>query len=226
MRPPAWSYSGLDTFSTCARKFWAEKVVKTVPDMPTAAKAAGIRAHKAFEDRLDQGAAAAPLPADLAHHETLMQEIEEGPGRIYTERKVGLTSKLKPCGFFDKDVWWRGVLDVHKVKPDGTSLIVDYKNGKQHNKMRQLWLFGLYGFIEGQEMVESFYYWIQTSTRTRIKMPAAQAPMILRSLVPDLTAYKEAYDTDIWRPTRNGLCKNYCGVTECEFHGKGMTERV
>jgi hypothetical protein len=28
------------------------------------------------------------------------------------EFKMGLTENLEPCGFFDKDVWYRGISDL------------------------------------------------------------------------------------------------------------------
>ena len=224
--PKPWSFSSLSTFATCPRKYFEEQIAKSVPKEETEAQRAGVEAHSAFEHRLKSST---PLPAHLVGHELLMQEIEKGPGEIFTELKYGLTRKLEPCGFYAPDVWHRGIIDVRKRRPDGSSLIVDYKTGKPKNDMRQLHLFSAYCFLDGDSLVESYFYWTKTKVKNSngapIKMPRQQLGPIMASVVPDLTAYVEAFHDDLWPPKRNFFCKNYCGVTGCEFHGKGMHER-
>jgi CRISPR/Cas system-associated exonuclease Cas4 (RecB family) len=229
LQPQPWSFSSLSTYVTCPRKYWAQYVGKTlVKSPPTPAQQYGTETHKHFEDRLAVGR---QLPEHLAQHEPLMQEIEKPfpePGKrsvIYTERKVGINRKLEPTGFYDADVWWRGVIDVQKVNPDGTATIVDYKTGKVKNEMRQLWLFSMYGFLTGSHTVEALYYWTETKTRTRVVLPAVHLPTILNGLVPDLTAYKQSFRDDTWPPTPNGLCQKYCDVVGCEFRGKAQQTR-
>ena len=225
-KPRPWSFSSLSTFTTCPRRYFEEQIAKSVPKEETEAQLAGTRAHSAFEFRLKDKT---PLPADLAGHEPLMKEIEAGPGEIQTELKYGLNRRLEPVGFYAPDVWHRGIIDVRKRRPDGSSLIVDYKTGRPKNEMRQLHLFSAYCFLDGDGVVESYYYWTKTKVKnangTPIKMPKQQLGPIMASLVPDLTAYVQAFRDDIWPPKRNHFCKNYCGVVGCEFHGKGMNER-
>lgn len=224
MKPPPWSFSSLDTFTTCARKYHEERVLKTVVDVETEAQRYGTWVHKCFEDRIALGK---KLPFELIIHEPFMEEIDAMglKGQVMCERRVGLTKALKPCGFFDKDVWWRGVLDVHIKMPDGKAVIVDYKTGRPHTKMRQLHLFSIYAMLEGATEVESVFYWTKTYAPTRIKLPRQQLGPLLKNLVPDLNDYVEAFKLDIWHPTPNGLCKNWCGVTGCEFHGKSGGRR-
>ena len=217
MKPPPWSYSSLDSLIGCPRKHYEVKVAKNVEDVQGEAALKGTEMHKHFEDRLGPGKIA--LPDYMAGFEPFMQEIEGMGGTILVERKVGLTKKLEPCDFYASDVWWRGVIDVEVRKPDGTITIVDYKTGKPHNKMRQLHLFSLYGFVTGATMVESMFYWTQTKARTRIKLPRQQMGPILQSLVPDLTEYVEAFRLDLWPAKPSGLCAKYCNVVDCEFHG-------
>ena len=184
--------------------------------------------HKEFEDRLGPNKVPLPTPDMRVAHESFMQEIESWGGQLWTERKVGLTRKLEPCEFFAPDVWWRGVIDVQVNRPgdEKVTSIVDYKTGKKHDKMRQLHLFSLYAFLaDGAEKAESMYYWTETCQRTRIIMPRAQIKPIMQSLVADLNFYVDCFRNDQWPPKQNYLCKNYCGVTECEFHGKGMQRR-
>lgn len=221
--PPPWSFSSLDTHVTCARKYHEERVLKTVVDVETEAQRKGTADHKAFEDRIRDKV---PLPADLLIHEPFMQKIEAYGGEVFCERKVGLTRQLKPCDFFAPDVWWRGVLDVQIKLPNGRAVVIDYKTGRPHNKMRQLHLFSVYCFIEGADQVETMFYWTrQPQQPTRIILPKAQLGPIMKGLVPDLSNYVQAFKLDIWPPKPNGLCQNYCGVVGCEHHGKRMGGR-
>lgn len=226
-KPPAWSFSSLDTMTTCARKYYEERITKSVVQEETAAQAKGTRMHKEFEDRLGPSKVQLPVESRVPH-ESFMKEIESWGGQLFTERRVGLNKKLEPCDFFAKDVWWRGVVDV-QVNRDGdekVTSIVDYKTGKKHDKVRQLHLFSLYAFLaDGAVKAESMFYWTETCSRTRIILPRTQIKPIMQSLLADLTFYTECFKHDQWPPKQNYLCKSYCGVVQCEFHGRSMQRR-
>jgi hypothetical protein len=218
MKIPAWSFSSLDTFVSCARKFHALRVTKEFKEEETAAMRLGTAVHKHFEDRVKFKR---PLPPQLAEHEPYVQSIEAFATKgVKCERKVGLNKKLEPCGFFDNDVWWRGVLDVHAIGAD-RHRICDYKTGKPKNAPRQLHLFAIYAFLESPDLqlVETEYYWTQTRETTPLRLPRSQLPHLLKSLMPDLSAYRDAFKLDVWPPKPSGLCQNYCPVIGCEFHG-------
>lgn len=223
MKPRAWSFSALELFTTCARKYHEERITKSVVDEDTEAKSEGLRQHKHFEDRLGPGKVA--LPEYMAQHEGFMRGIEAKAVSIQVERKVALNAQLQPCGFFDRDCWWRGVIDVEATLPDGSVVIVDYKTGKPHNKVRQLHLFAIHAFVRGAPLAECMFYWTRTLTTSKIVLPQTQFGPLLKGIVPDLREYVDAFKFDIWPPKPNGLCQNHCAVTECEFHGRGQYRR-
>ena len=65
---------------------------------------------------------------------------------MFTEQQIALTRNLEPCGWWDKDAWCRGIIDVG-VKAKDTVLLADYKTGKGYGYDRNG--YGQYGY-QGQ----------------------------------------------------------------------------
>lgn len=225
-----WTHSKLDTFQTCPRKFEAEYVTKTVPYTESAMQAYGNRIHKSFEEYFK----GVGLPEDLRIHQPMLDTLSEGE-LIGVEIKGALTTKLRAIDV-DKyykplkpmlpgeHVWWRGVVDHFSNLGlfDGRKRcrVADYKSSKQHNKTDQLKEYALWAFARGFDECEVFYYWTQTKeTKPRIIIPKEQAPKILEKLAPELAMYAEAHRLNIFNPKKNGLCRKWCGVKDCEFWG-------
>lgn len=219
MKPAPWSYTALDDFVNCPRSFHAKRVIKIVKDEGGPHLDEGVRVHKAFELRIGDGT---ELPPDLARHEWYMQTLERYTGAKYVEKKVALNMRREPCGFFDKDVWWRGVLDfhcIHPITPNAhVASVVDYKTGKPHKKFKQLKLFALYLFAQYPTLttVTCTYYWTQTGTLVTDRYERSQIQTLWSEFIPDLKQYVEAYRTDTWQPRPSGLCHGWCPLKTCE----------
>lgn len=56
--------------------------------------------------------------------------------RIFTELRIGVTKDWEPTGFFSKDVWFRGVIDLIIQLEDGCILIIDHKTGGGQGSLR------------------------------------------------------------------------------------------
>lgn len=65
----------------------------------------------AFKDRMDALAIRSPIK------------------RVFTELRIGVTKDWEATGFFSKDVWFRGVIDLIIQLEDGCILIIDHKTG-------------------------------------------------------------------------------------------------
>lgn len=215
MKPMAWSYSSLDDFKNCPRAFHAKRVAKTVQEQPSDAMIWGNKVHKCFELRLKDNE---PLPEYLEEHEPFMRELEELEGEKHTERRIALNTSRKPCGFFDKAVWMRGIIDLSVIHNDG-ALLVDYKTGKPHSKFEQLQLFALHTFIEFPQVnyVTAQFYWTKTKNTTEQTYSREQATAMWNKFAPDLKQYVQAFKDDVWQPRPSGLCNGWCPVTTCEF---------
>jgi hypothetical protein len=215
MTPLPWSFTSLDTFTNCPRQYHAKYVLKTIKEPATEAMLWGTAVHKHFEDRQ---AVNTPLPVDLKHHEPYMVQLEEKPGVAFTEQKIALGTDLKPCNFFYRTPWYRGVIDYTKVHEE-SALIVDYKTGKPHQKFRQLMTFAIHTFAmyPDVKLVNAQFYWTQDRSVTKKVWGRADIAGMWKTLLPDLRQYKEAFATDTWQPRQSGLCNGWCPVTDCEF---------
>ena len=217
-KPLAWSFSSLDDFTNCPRAYYEKKVAKSVKEEESDAMLWGTRVHKMFEDRQKFGLEKAPLPADMVVHEIQMYNQEILPGEFQTEQKFGLDATLQPCGFFDKTVWMRGIIDYVKINCD-EALIVDYKTGKTHNKYKQLALFALYVFAKYPDVtkVKVKFYWVQAALTSGKDYTRDMIAELWGFFVPNLRQYMEAFKTDTWQPRPSGLCNGWCPVKTCEF---------
>lgn len=87
--------------------------------------------------------------------------------RVFTELRIGVTKDWKPCSFFAKDVYMRGVIDLIIQLDNGVILIIDHKTGggegslrpyeDQLNSYKVLFNFG----IEKVPAAQSYIHFIQ-----------------------------------------------------------------
>lgn len=215
MKPLPWSYSALDDFVNCPRSYYEKRVAKSVKEERSEQIIWGEQVHKHFENRQKDGT---PLPFDLREHEPFMQRLEKMPGVSHTERKIALNKRMEPCGFFENDVWFRGVIDYSKLH-DNLAVVIDYKTGKPHNKFQQLKLFALHIFTEypDVDMVDVRFYWTKSCSTTGEIYRRPQIAELWKTFVPNLKQYAQAFKTDVWQPRPSGLCNGWCPVTACEF---------
>lgn len=215
MTPKPWSFSALSDFANCPRAYYEKKVAKSVVEEKGQATIWGEVVHKHFEDRLNDGVV---LPPELQQYEPAMVWIEQLPGQLYVEHQIALNRRGQPCGYWDEDVWFRGVIDVMKI--DGTeALLRDWKTGKSHNKFTQLNLFAIHTFLAHPEVqtIKAEFYWTQTSSRTGQTFHRADMHALWKPFLGDLRQYAQAFQTDTWQPRQSGLCRGWCPVVDCEF---------
>jgi hypothetical protein len=215
MKPLPWSHTSLDDFVNCPHSFYRKRVTKEFKEGESEQMIWGRRVHEAFELRQRDGVR---LPEELEGHEEFMQSLLERPGTFCTERKIALDKSTRPCGFFDKDVWFRGVIDYTKIEGD-IALIYDYKTGKPHSKFKQLKLFALHTFAEHPDIntCQVWYYWTQTRTVTGEIYHRSHTAKLWAEFLPDLKQYVQSFKSDTWQKRPSGLCNGWCPVTDCEF---------
>lgn len=213
--PLPWSYTSLDDFANCPRAYFEKKIAKSVVEEKTEALVWGDRVHKAFEARQRDGT---PLPEEMIEHEPYMKKLAEMPGNHWTEQRIALNIAAQPCEFFDKDVWFRGLIDYYKIH-DSKGLIVDYKTGKPHSKFDQLRLCAIYLFTLHPDVhsIDVRFYWTQTQTTTGATYTRDSKDELWTKFIPTLKQYAQAFKDDIWQPRPSGLCNGWCPVKSCEF---------
>lgn len=223
--PMPWSYSSLSDHANCPRAFYEKRVIKSVKDEGSEALVWGNQVHKAFELYVGSGT---PLPDVLKAHTGYLNGLRRRGGVRHVEKRVALNRKLQPCGFFDKDVWWRGVLDYHSLQGCVAEL-VDYKTGKRKPDWRQMQIFGIWIFAAYPEVetISMEFYWtalvsegftpaedytaVTDSMLTRRK----DIPKLWSDLTPDLKRYAQSFKDDVWPEKPSGLC-SWCPVKHCQ----------
>lgn len=132
MTPKAWSFSALSGFLTCARQYYEMSVAKNYPYVQGPEAKWGDRVHKMIEDHVgnkinlenEEGMTHAMTDRVLG----ILDELTDSGCKLVAEGKTSLNRNLKPCGYFDKDTWLRGVLDLLAFHPDNTTAtIIDWK---------------------------------------------------------------------------------------------------
>lgn len=212
---PAWSYSSIKTFDQCAKKYFHLKVVKDVKDEGGEAADYGTAVHEAAELFITQGA---PIPEKFAFMRPIVEPLAKKQGTKYAEIKLGVTSDMQPCGFFDKDVWYRGIADLLIVNGDKAWLI-DYKTGKnaKYADIKQLDLLAgaIFVHFPKVETINSALLYVVSQEMPRKIHHRQHLPTYMGVFDTQLERLEAAMDNGVWNANPSGLC-GWCPVESCE----------
>jgi hypothetical protein len=218
---PAWSFSGLKTFTTCPKKFYHTKIAKDVKEPEGEAAMYGKEVHAAAENYVRDGT---PIPQKYIFIKEPLDTLIKIPGEKLCEFKMALTEKLEPCDFFAKDCWFRGVADLLIINREkGTARVVDYKLGKsKYADLGQLELMALAIFKMFPEVkkVKGALLFLSEGKLVPSVYEAEQQHRYWGNWMPTVTMLEGAYSSGIWNARPNGLCRQYCWVTECTHCGR------
>jgi len=225
VRPFAWSFSALDNWETCPKKYWEISIAKRVLDSTTEVGDWGKDAHKAIELRILKKK---PFPLGMRHFEPFVSRFIDAPGDTYAEQKIAITREYRPTEYFGKDVWLRSQMDAGKHR--GSKLaIVDWKFGKVTEKWpTQGLIMAATVFAqmpEVQDLTISFIWWkemengiplISIDRMSRDEFWVRWLPIVRRAQKMEMAWEEESFPA---KP--NGLCKRFCPVKTCPHNGRG-----
>jgi hypothetical protein len=217
-KPIAHSFSALETFEQCPKKYYHLKIAKDVKDSQSSFGTYGLDGHKHFENRLISGK---KLPMDFAHHEPVLAVLDNAAGEGLPEQKLAITKEFKPTGWFDADVWLRAVIDYVKID-NNLAVIVDHKFGKLKDNFDQVHLCAAV-FSCYEPRVNTFdtaYYWAKEKKLTRSMISIEDIPRVWAKFLPKFQRIEAAAKTTDFPAKKNGLCKNYCPVFSCVHNGR------
>lgn len=219
-RQTAWSYSRLDGYETCPKKFWHTSVNKDVPFEETEAMRYGKLVHKALEDRVGKNK---PLPLNMRYLEKYAGALASATGEKLTEQQLAIDTAFEPCDWFSKETWCRAIIDLAIVNGP-KAVVFDYKTGKIKDDFTQLRLAGVLLMLHMPEiqMVDLAYLWTKEKKITRYEwtMTRDDIKTVMAELLPRIKKYEKAHRTESF-PARPGfLCKRYCPVVACPHHGE------
>jgi len=210
-----WSYSSLDLFKQCPHKYYRLRVKKDIVEPPSDAILYGNEAHKAAEEYIKNGTA---LPERFAFMQKSLDVLRAKEGEKLCEYRMGLTRSLVPCGFFDENVWWRGIADLIVLQPD-RAWIVDYKTGKssKYADVKQLELMALSVFKHFPQVkkVKTGLLFVVANDFVKADFHARDEFVMWRPWFEDTERLEKALELDVWNPRPNFSCRGWCPVTDC-----------
>lgn len=217
-----WSYSSLKTFEQCPKKYYHLRVVKDVKDEGTEAMLYGQELHKSAEDYIKEGT---PLPPKFTYIQDTVDAIKNIPGEKHCELKLGVKKTqggYEPCGFFDKDVWWRGIGDVVVVQ-DETAFSLDYKTGKnaKYADLKQLDALAaaLFTHFPQIKKIKSALAFVVSNEFIHKEHFAEMRDSYFAMFEPELDRLAAAQESGVWNTNTGPLCK-FCPVVSCEHNRK------
>lgn len=214
----SWSFSALEGYETCPSQYYHYYISKDV-QRSYESRGAGIDAHACLEARIKDDT---PLPLELARHEPLLKTIIDAPGQVYAEQKLALTSSFTPTGWFSKDTWLRVIIDATKVNGE-VAAAIDWKTGKPKHDVTQLELIAaaLFYHLPNLARVKSALVFLSHDIAVSRTFERSDLTGIWARLLPRVKKLEHARRTKEFPPTPNGLCRKWCAVTSCPFHGRG-----
>ena len=215
-----WSFSKIKAFEQCPKQFYHMKIARDYKDTETEAMLYGTLFHEAAESFVKDGT---PIPEKFKYAEKALTNLRDRPGKKLCEYKLGLTENLDPCGFFDEEVWFRGIADLIILDGD-TAWVVDYKTGKsaKYADKGQLELMALATFKHFPEIkkVKAGLLFVIAKALIKEDYPDTVAPTLWKKWLSDYARMEKALQSNTWNPRPSGLCRQHCAVLECPHNGR------
>jgi hypothetical protein len=226
-KPFAWSYSRMKNFEVCPKRTWhVDLLPKGNPNKVTEPQGEALLWGNYVHDQLAKrcGANKTPLPGDLKMYEPwALKVLGDGSGDVYVEQSMTLTENFAPAaGNFAPDVWYRAKVDFIRVVGD-IALLVDWKTGKILEDSVQLALSAACVFAAFPQVraVRCSFVWLAEDAESSETFLREDMPRMWRGIWPRIEALKEAHQLVNYPPKPSGMCKRWCAVTSCPYHGKG-----
>jgi hypothetical protein len=216
-----FTWTKIKNYETCPRRYAEIDLGKNFKETSEQLDY-GIEMHDAAKERISNGT---PLPEKFQTLEKWIRKFtkdsDDPAVGIQTELRLAIDKNMKPCSWFGKTVYFRGVIDFLKIRKK-VALAVDWKSGEPKDDLIQLGLFAQLVFSHYQwvEAIKTMYVWIKVNDCTEENLYRKDMKDLWKEIDPRVNALKIAHETDNFPPKKSGLCKEYCPVVTCEFNGK------
>lgn len=225
-KPFSWSFSHVQNFETCGRKYYHQNVLKDVSDQ-TIHRTSGNDVHEFMASAMR----GQPLPAHAKHWQRWVDEFNDG-GPTYVERKMAFTERGEPCDFFDKDLkpWCRIVVDALKIRRY-SAVMWDWKTGRMKPDKDQLLLYAVCLFINFPQLetIDAALVFLREDTGRHvprnnciyeIRITRDDARKFWKEYIVRVRNLERALRTGEFEPRPSGLCRAHCNVVDCEHNGR------
>ena len=127
------------------------------------------------------------------------------------------------CDFNDSGVWFRGIADL--VIIDGTKgWVVDYKTGKsaKYADTDQLALMAAALFLKYPDLqkIKASLLFVVAKELIKAEYEVERGLDIFAKLHDILQQREIAYQTGVFNPKPNGLCRRWCECLSCPHNGR------
>lgn len=212
-----WSWSKVDAYDTCPRRFHETKILKNYIEPESDEIRWGNLVHKAAENRILTGE---ELPDTMKAFRPILQQIANAPGEKFPELKLAVNTDLEYVGFDSEDAWSRGVTDIAIIN-GSKGFAGDYKTGKIKPKSRQLDLMAVLMFaaFPQLEVVSTAFLWLQFKKTTPKMIQRTDSEQIWDTFRQDIAQMEWSERNNAWPAKKSGLCKAWCPVETCPHNG-------
>lgn len=219
----SWSYSRLKNFEICPKRHLHCDVLKDAKDDDSEQLLFGNKLHEALAKRIS---ADVPLPMPYDGYEKWAKWALEAGHDLKVEQKLAMREDFSPCGYFDNKVWFRGVIDVARVR-EPVAAIIDWKTGKIIEDSVQLALFAqmVFSHYPKVQMVRTEFVWLKENATTREDFKRSDMPGFWASMIPRINQLKAADRLQEYPAKPGYLCERYCPVKQCQHNGYRNGER-
>jgi PD-(D/E)XK nuclease superfamily len=216
-----WSYSNLSLYQQCPKKYYHLRVAKDIKEAPSEALSFGNEIHKIAQEYIDSDR---PIPEKYVEVlQAPLDKLKSMKGQKLCENKLGLTADLKPCGFFDKQVWWRGIADLI-ILQDDMAFTVDYKTGKssKYADLKQLEVLSLAIFkhFPHVKKVKAGLMFLFAEDFVKADYHSDQQDELWSPWFLEVGLLEDSVNSGVWNAKPNFTCRGYCPVTSCA-HNQG-----
>lgn len=218
----AWSWSRIELFEQCPKRFYHKTIKKDIPFIPNDATERGKRVHDSLANALLHGSA---LPAELSHMVSLINGVNQrrrANPDIHTiiEQDLAFREDLTLTDWFSKEVWLRMRWDL-ALKEGREISIWDWKTGKVKPASDQLALsaFGAFAIFPDLEIAKTAYVWVDHSQFTPVAFTRDQFDRLERKFGDRAELLQIANEKGEWPAKANPYCK-WCELTklQCMHH--------
>jgi hypothetical protein len=226
-KPFSWSYSRLKNFETCAYRHEQIDIEKTVSEAESDELRDGNEAH----DVLARAITGTPLPAKWERYQPWVDRlISRGNDQIFVEQQLAIAEDHEACEWFaraPRAAWYRAKVDYLKIV-GRVGLAVDWKTGKRIEDSVQLALTAacVFAHYPQVEALRTEFVWLKEGVSlentTREDFTPADMPDLWSALEPRIEALRYAWEQKSYPPNPGRLCRKYCPVSQCQYHGKSF----
>ena len=216
---PVYSHSALSTFETCPRQYKHLYLLRDVKHLKTKENERGDLVHKAIAAWIEHGTESAEYAAEINVVRPLVTALRaRAPAyEEFAELKWGLTPGFTPTGFFDSNVYLRGVIDYVLIEPT-SAFVLDHKTGKKKEDFAQLDTFATAVFClnPSVERVRAAFGWLKTGEFTHKDYTREGLRALTRAIEAKIETVWEHTSFDNFPGRPSGLCRGWCPVRQCE----------